>query len=151
MIILVNQVFFMVCTKIDHIRAYLAPFFNSYRLTEYGMYIAISLSILALISVLFIYSGVLFLSDLIAQGIGPGIASYSGRMQDVFLALVNETFICISDNDPGVLISLMGRQSPSIGIENTLNLGVPSKEGPKGGRREGGKKARALFNTTLHL
>ena len=75
-------------------------------------------------------------------------------MQDVFLALVNETFICISDNDPGVLISLMGRHgpaSPSIGIENTLNLGVPSKEGPKGGRREGGKKARALFNTTLHL
>ena len=122
MIILVNQVFFMVCTKIDHIRAYLAPFFNSYRLTEYGMYIAISLSILALISVLFIYSGVLFLSDLIAQGIAPGIASYSGRMPDVFFALVSETFICI---DTGALISLT---SVSIGIENTTNLGVPSKK-----------------------
>ena len=70
----------MVCAKLDHIRwagYYLAHILNSYRLTEYGMFIAISFSILALISVLFIYSGVLILSDLIAQGIGPGIASYS--------------------------------------------------------------------------
>ena len=79
-----------------------------------------------------------FLSDLFAQGIAPGIASYSDLSLVTALTLINETFIFISGNDPGVLISLTG---VSIGIENTLKPGAPLKRGPGGG----GKKVRALF------
>lgn len=98
-----------------------------------------------MISVLLIYSGVLILSDLFAQGIAPGIASYSDFCVTA-LTLTNETFIFISGIDQGVLISLAG---VSIGIENTSQSNTPSVGGFNQGREKGGKKLFKLFSLDL--
>ena len=140
MINLFNIGLLMVRPTLDHLRAYLAPFFNSPRLT--WIKFSTSSCFTHLISVLLIYSVFLFLSVLFAQSIGSGIAYYSDLLLVTVLTHVNETFILISGNDPGVLISLAWG---SIGIENTQMLGKRPERAPGGGGKKGGKKVRALF------
>lgn len=131
MILLVNKVLQMVRATKDHLRAAIAHFLNSYRLTEYGMFITISICILAFNSVLLIYSDGGTLSGV--QVLASGIASYMWRLLDVFLAPISETFI---SGDTGALISLTG---VSIGIENTQKPGARPERGPGGGGLLGGK------------